>query len=309
MQAAFNWLVDNYPRLADWTASARRVSTLMLSLDALEKAEGGEGISRIVRSGDGEAAALRLRDLSITLDDGTAVVDETEVAISPGERVLIAGDSGTGKSTLIRAIAGLWPWGEGKIEVQKDARIMFLPQRPYIPVGSLRRAATYPETAESRSMEEIARAFKQVGLDHLIPRLDEDAPWDQTLSGGEKQRLAFARIVLHEPDIIVLDEATAALDPQSQNRLYGTAGAATRTYDADQRRPSARTRVVSQQKNRPGASARRNAARQRHSSRKEIPPAGIDLGLVATQHGIRGAEEQGAGPPLNGTPLPGSRFA
>jgi vitamin B12/bleomycin/antimicrobial peptide transport system ATP-binding/permease protein len=96
---------------------------------------------------------------------------------------------------------------------------MFLPQRPYIPVGSLRRAATYPETAESRSMEEIARAFKHVGLDHLITRLEEDAPWDQTLSGGEKQRLAFARIVLHEPDIIVLDEATAALDPQSQNRL------------------------------------------------------------------------------------------
>src|SRR5262249_6945226 len=122
-----NWLVDNYPRLADWTASARRVSALMLSLDVLEKAEGGQGISRIRRNDDGEAAALTLRDLSITPDDGTAVVDEAEVAIMQGERMLIAGDSGTGKSTLIRAIAGLWPWGEGQIEVRKGAQMMFLP--------------------------------------------------------------------------------------------------------------------------------------------------------------------------------------
>jgi putative ATP-binding cassette transporter len=219
VQAAFNWLVDNYPRLADWTASARRVSTLMLSLDALEGAEGGEGISRIERSDDGQGAALRLQNLSVTLDDGTAVVDEAEVAIMPGERVLIAGESGTGKSTLVRAIAGLWPWGEGKIEVCEGAKIIFLPQRPYVPIGSLRRAATYPESAESRSREEIADAFTHVGLDHLNDRIDEEAPWDQTLSGGEKQRLAFARILLHNPDIVVLDEATAALDPQSQNTL------------------------------------------------------------------------------------------
>jgi vitamin B12/bleomycin/antimicrobial peptide transport system ATP-binding/permease protein len=219
VQTAFNWLVDNYPRLADWTASARRVSTLMQSLDALERAEGGEGINRIERSDQGEGAALRLRDLSVTLDDGTAVVDEAEVAIMPGERVLIAGASGTGKSTLVRAIAGLWPWGEGKIEVRKGAKIIFLPQRPYVPIGSLHRAATYPDAAESRSPEEIAGAFKLVGLDHLIDRIDEEAPWDQTLSGGEKQRLAFARIILHNPDIIVLDEATAALDPQSQDKL------------------------------------------------------------------------------------------
>jgi vitamin B12/bleomycin/antimicrobial peptide transport system ATP-binding/permease protein len=147
------------------------------------------------------------------------VVDEAEVAIKQGERVLIAGDSGTGKSTLIRAIAGLWPWGEGKIEVRKGAKLMFLPQRPYIPIGTLRRAATYPEAADSLSADDVAEAFRRVGLEHLIPRLDEEAPWDQTLSGGEKQRLAFARIVLQDPDIIVLDEATAALDPRSQNEL------------------------------------------------------------------------------------------
>ena len=219
VQGSFNWLVDNYPRLADWTASARRVASLMVSLDALERAEHGAGVGRISRSDDGEGAALRLRDLSVTLDDGTAVVDDTDVAIMPGERVLVAGESGTGKSTLVRAIAGLWPWGEGQIEVRKGAKLMLLPQRPYIPIGTLRRATTYPDAAESRSVEEVADAFRRVGLEHLIDRIEDEAPWDQTLSGGEKQRLAFARIFLHNPDIIVLDEATAALDPQSQDKL------------------------------------------------------------------------------------------
>jgi putative ATP-binding cassette transporter len=219
VQGAFNWLVDNYPRLADWTASARRAASLMVSLDALERAEQGDGVGRIRRSDDGQGAALRLRDLSVTLDDGTAVVDDTDVVVKPGERVLVAGESGTGKSTLVRAIAGLWPWGEGQIEVQKGAKLMLLPQRPYIPIGTLRRAAVYPDAAESRSVEEIAEAFRRVGLEHLVDRIDDEAPWDQTLSGGEKQRLAFARIFLHNPDIIVLDEATAALDPNSQDKL------------------------------------------------------------------------------------------
>jgi vitamin B12/bleomycin/antimicrobial peptide transport system ATP-binding/permease protein len=218
VQHAFNWLVDNYPKLADWTASAHRAASLIASLDALEAAETG-GIGRIERNDEGEGAALRLRDLSVTLDDGTAVVQDTDVAIKPGERVLVAGESGTGKSTLVRAIAGLWPWGGGTIEVQKGAKLMLLPQRAYVPLGTLRRAATYPDPAESRSVEEVGQAFRRVGLDHLVDRLDEEGPWDQTLSGGEKQRLAFARIFLHNPDIIVLDEATAALDPNSQDEL------------------------------------------------------------------------------------------
>ena len=155
----------------------------------------------------------------MTLDDGTAVLDDTDIEIMPGERVLIAGESGTGKSTLVRAIAGLWPWGGGLIEVKKGAKLMLLPQRPYIPIGTLRRAATYPDAADSREIKEIAEAFKRVGLEHLIDRIEDEAPWDQTLSGGEKQRLAFARIFLHNPDIIVLDEATAALDPESQDKL------------------------------------------------------------------------------------------
>ena len=218
VQAAFNWLVDNYPRLADWTASARRVASLMVSLDALERAEKGEGVNRIERT-EGTAAALRLSDLSVTLDTGKAVVKDAEVDIMPGERVLVAGESGTGKSTLVRAISGLWPWGEGNVQVASGAKMFLMPQRAYVPVGTLRRAATYPEPADSKGIEEVTEALKRVGLKHLIDRLEEEAPWDQTLSGGEKQRLAFARILLHRPDIVVLDEATSALDPDSQDKL------------------------------------------------------------------------------------------
>jgi putative ATP-binding cassette transporter len=218
VQAAFNWLVDNYPRLADWTASARRVASLMVSLDALERAEEGEGVSRIERS-EGGGVALRLSDLSVTLDTGKAVVRDAEVDIMPGERVLVAGESGTGKSTLVRAISGLWPWGEGKVQVANGAKMFLMPQRAYVPVGTLRRAATYPEPEDSKPVDEVAAALKRVGLKHLVDRLEEEAPWDQTLSGGEKQRLAFARILLHRPDIVVLDEATSALDPDSQDKL------------------------------------------------------------------------------------------
>lgn len=219
VQGAFNWLVDNYPKMADWTASARRAASLMVALDALEEAEKGDGIGRISVDREGEGSALHLQDLSVRLNDGTAVVGDTDVAIEPGERVLIAGESGSGKSTLVRAIAGLWPWGGGSISIKKDAKMFLLPQRPYVPSGTLRRAAAYPEAPESRSIEDVADAFKRVGLEHLVDKLNEEGPWDQTLSGGEKQRLAFARILLHNPDIVVLDEATAALDPKSQLKL------------------------------------------------------------------------------------------
>jgi vitamin B12/bleomycin/antimicrobial peptide transport system ATP-binding/permease protein len=216
VQAAFNWLVDNYPQIADWTASARRVASLQMALDELERAEIGR-VGRINRC-EGKSAALRLHNLSVTLDGRTLVAD-AEVAIMPGEKVLITGESGCGKSTLVRALAGLWPWGGGAIEMPTGAKLLLLPQRPYVPTGTLRRAANYPEAAHSRSVEEIAKVLKKVGLGHLVEHLDDERPWDQTLSGGEKQRLAFARILLHRPDIIVLDEATAALDSHSEAQL------------------------------------------------------------------------------------------
>ena len=190
----------------------------MVSLDALDKAETGDGINRIKR-GEATDAAMRLRDFSVTLDDGTAVVDDTEVVIKKGERVLVTGESGTGKSTLVRAISGLWPWGGGQVDIQADSRLILLPQRPYIPSGTLRRAIAYPGAAEDWELEEIADTLRKVGLPHLIDSIEEDAPWDQTLSGGEKQRLTFARVLLHRPDIIVLDEATSALDPRSQDSI------------------------------------------------------------------------------------------
>ncbi|HEV7879242.1 ABC transporter ATP-binding protein/permease [Bradyrhizobium sp.] len=219
VQTAFGWLVDNYPRLADWNACARRIASLMMSLDGLERAERGDGFGRIQRGETEGETMLSLNDLSVTLDDGTAVVDDTEVAIEPGERLLVAGESGSGKSTLVRAIAGLWPWGGGSVNFHADRRLFMLPQKPYVPSGTLRRAVAYPGAADDWTAEQMGEALDKVGLAHLKDKIEEDAPWDQTLSGGEKQRLAFARLFLHNPDIIVLDEATSALDAKSQDKM------------------------------------------------------------------------------------------
>ena len=119
----------------------------------------------------------------------------------------------------MRAIAGLWPWGGGSVNFHPDRRLFMLPQRPYVPSGTLRRAVAYPGAADDWTVEEIGEALHKVGLDHLKEKIEEDAPWDQTLSGGEKQRLAFARLLLHNPDIVVLDEATSALDEKSQDKM------------------------------------------------------------------------------------------
>jgi putative ATP-binding cassette transporter len=132
VQGAFSWLVDNYPRFANWSASAQRITSLLASIDALERAERRGGIKRL-SDGESDQPALRLRGLSVKLDDGTGVVHEAEVDIAPGEKVLIVGESGTGKSTLVRAIAGLWPWGEGEVVMQRNSRLFMLPQRAYVP--------------------------------------------------------------------------------------------------------------------------------------------------------------------------------
>ena len=218
VQVAFNWLVDNYPRLADWTASARRLGSLLVSLDRLEQADREEGTGRITR-GETDGMALRLRNVSVTLDDGSAVVNEADVDIGRGEKVLVVGESGTGKSTLVRAIAGLWPWGGGEIVIQSNARLVLMPQQPYVPLGSLRRAATYPQSPDEVDESVIRQTLEDVGLGEFVDRLDEESHWEDILSGGQKQRLAFARVLMQRPDIVVMDEATAALDPASQDEL------------------------------------------------------------------------------------------
>jgi putative ATP-binding cassette transporter len=215
VQSAFNWLVDNYPRFGDWTASARRVASLMMSIDHLEALEKPGGTGTIVRS-EQDGAALRLRNLTVSLDDGTVVINDADVVIGKGERVLLVGDSGTGKSTLVRAIAGLWPWGNGEISIQRDARLFLMPQRPYMPLGSLRRVATYPLSAETIADETLHELMQATGIGHLLERLEAQDPWDQVLSGGEKQRIAFVRLFLHQPNVVIMDEATSALDPSSQ---------------------------------------------------------------------------------------------
>src|SRR5262245_52256723 len=143
VQYAFNWIVDNYPRLAEFTASARRVASLIVSLDKLDAAD----IGAIKRS---EAAgfAIRLKDVKVELTDGTVVIDDADVVVQLGERVLLAGESGSGKSTLVRAIAGLWPWGEGEITIKPGANLLMMPQRPYVQLGTLRGAAAYPQAAD-----------------------------------------------------------------------------------------------------------------------------------------------------------------
>ncbi len=169
------------------------------------------------------------------------MVDDTEVVIKKASACWSPAQSGTGKSTLVRAISGLWPWGGGEINVQKDARLFLLPQRPYVPTGTLRRAVAYPGAAGGLGARRpSARRSIKVGLGHLKDRIEDEAPWDQTLSGGEKQRLTVARVLLHRPDIIVLDEATAALDPKSQDELMKLLSGRDGRADHHQRRPSSR---------------------------------------------------------------------
>jgi len=218
VQAAFSWLVENYPHLADWTASASRVASLLVSLDRLERAESAGTDGRIVRK-QAEDGALRLRDVSVTLDDGSAVVNEADLEIARGEKVLVVGESGTGKSTLLRAIAGLWPWGSGEIMLKFDGHVL-MPQKPYVPLGTLRRAVAYPLSPDEVDDALLRRTVEEVGLGHFLDRLDEPSTtWEIVLSGGEKQRLGFARVLIQRPEIIFMDEATAALDPQSQEQL------------------------------------------------------------------------------------------
>ena len=180
-------------------------------------ADGGGG--RSIDLAESEDEGLRIRGLTIKQHNGAVMLADADVHIAPGEKVLVKGESGTGKSTLIRAMAGLWPWGEGTVLRPKGARLAFLPQRPYIPVGTLMDALDYP--TEDRPLDRVRAAdmLSRCGLEHLVSRLDEADNWSNTLSGGEQQRIGFARVLLKKPDLIIMDEATSALDEASQTRM------------------------------------------------------------------------------------------
>jgi putative ATP-binding cassette transporter len=165
-------------------------------------------------------AGIALEDVALGLPDGRVLASGISLAIAPGERVLVTGASGSGKSTLFRAMAGIWPHGAGRILVPEGARPLFLPQRPYMPIGTLAEALRYPDRGVPTGEERLARILGDVGLGHLAPALGESAHWAQRLSGGEQQRLAIARALVLEPDWLFLDEATAAIDEASEARLY-----------------------------------------------------------------------------------------
>ena len=296
VQYAFNWIVDNYPRLAEWTASARRASNLLVALDGLD-ADRGQPDRRDQPQRGAKGAAIRLKDVSVALSDGTVVVDDADVTVQFGEKVLVAGESGTGKSTLVRAIAGLWPWGEGEIMLKPGAKMFLMPQKPYIPLGTLRRATTYPRAPEDFDDEKIAEALEAVGLEHLIEKLDdEEGEWDRTLSGGEQQRLAFARLFLHEPDIVVMDEATSALDPESQAMLMEKLGERLPEDRDHQRRPPAGARGVPRAQGQPGAArGRRQADPARGRGAADQHPVEFDEALARAVRSLPGDADRPVG--------------
>ena len=215
VQDSLSWFINVYPELASWRATVNRLTSFQASLAAARELD-GQG-PQIATSGD----VLSLRDAQIKLPDGTPVIDHPDFAIRRGESVAISGRSGTGKSTLFRAIAGIWPFGTGRIE-RAPGTYLFLPQRPYIPLGTLRHAVTYPAAAETFSDEQVQQALIAAGLPDLTSRLGEEALWGQLLSGGEQQRLAIARALLLRPDWLFLDEATSSLDPEAEASLYET---------------------------------------------------------------------------------------
>ena len=215
--AALNWFADNFIRLAEWSASANRVDELYNALDEMDDDNARTASIVIENTSTGH---VQLNNLSISHRDGRVVIDDADITVLPGERVLLGGESGSGKSTLIRAIAGLWPWGEGRIILPASAKLAFVPQRPYIPLGTLRDALAYPVVGSILSDARALAVLKDVGLFYLAPKLDiAEERWDQTLSGGERQRVAFARLLLERPTVIIMDEATAALDIDSEFRL------------------------------------------------------------------------------------------
>jgi putative ATP-binding cassette transporter len=168
----------------------------------------------------GEGKTLAISDLAVELPSGAPIAQMPALTAEPGERVLITGPSGAGKSSLFRALAGLWPPGRGQVALPHGADVMVMPQRPYFPLGTLRQALTYPMPADRVEDADVREALATCGLGHLASRLDEDTDWSVMLSGGEQQRVAFARALLRKPSVLLFDEPVSTLDDASGRELY-----------------------------------------------------------------------------------------
>ena len=216
VQQALRWFVDNTAGIADWRATLFRVAVFDQSLRKLDEADAGTDQIRLATHPLGY---LTFENVTIQTAFGKVVIDNANEEIRAGERVLIVGDSGAGKSTLFRAVSGLWPWGHGRILLPPRSTMMFMPQYPYLPLGTLRMAACYPDPPNRFNDEMVRIAFERVGLKDLIASLDVEERWDRVLSQGQQQLLAFARLYLHRPLWVFLDEATSALDLGNQDRV------------------------------------------------------------------------------------------
>ena len=217
VQDALSFFVSVYRTMAQWRAVVARLDGFEMSIASAIHQKSAPDTINIIPSPDKDIA---LRQLLVRMPNGTPLVAAEDFTLHSGERTLVTGPSGAGKSTLFRAIAGIWPFGSGSISVPAGAKLMMLPQRPYFPIGSLKAAIAYPAPVGDFDKERIRAVLAAVGLQRLEPQLDEEAHWNRILSLGEQQRLGIARALLHAPQYLFLDEATASLDEASETMLY-----------------------------------------------------------------------------------------
>ncbi|MBB5371866.1 ABC transporter ATP-binding protein/permease [Acidocella aromatica] len=215
VQGALSWFITSYPNLVAWRATVSRLHGFREAMVAARAA--AVGGPRLGQPG----TALVLDNLTLTLPDGRKLLDHASLTLPPGEKITVTGPSGSGKSTLFRAIAGIWPFGGGQI-TPPSGSLMFLPQKPYFPLGSLKRSIAYPAQDSTISDDMALDALSALGLGHLASRLHEAGNWGLQLSGGEQQRLALARALVATPDWLFLDEATSALDQELAAKVQAT---------------------------------------------------------------------------------------
>jgi putative ATP-binding cassette transporter len=217
MASALSWPVDNMAGIAQWRASVERVLGLTKALDALEEKIAYPDPHRI-QIEKSDRSALAFRDLCISKLNGEMILCNINDEIGPGERVLIAGHAPTG-AKLFKAIAGLWPWGSGRIELPDDEPMFFMPPRPYLPAGTLREAICYPGGGDWFARDALVKALSQAGVDDLIELLDETDNWEKSLTREQQQRLGLARLLLNRPKWVLLQEAFDSLDPAGETAM------------------------------------------------------------------------------------------